>query len=143
MLIAAMLAGHLPDPQPPLQAGIDDRKERLRQMIDERRRLGGPLPEDIERWAEEMELHPWRVPTLVDDAAFVRQSVPSQMRAGDATSVTITMRNSGTKPWTRDIYGLRSLSDDWDVDAVALSQTVAPGDDVTLGLTSSPPAPAA
>src|SRR4051794_29464496 len=33
-------------------------------------------------------------------ASFVRQSVPAKMEVGKVCDVSITMRNTGTKPWT-------------------------------------------
>jgi hypothetical protein len=36
-----------------------------------------------------------------DNAAFVRQNVPTRMVVGQTTSVSITMRNSGSTMWTR------------------------------------------
>jgi hypothetical protein len=45
---------------------------------------------------------PIQEPTLVNDAAFVDQSVPRRLLKGQSATVWIRMRNTGTTTWTRD-----------------------------------------
>jgi hypothetical protein len=42
-------------------------------------------------------------PILVPDASFISQSVPNEMKAGASATVSITMRNTGTSFWTKNV----------------------------------------
>ena len=69
-------------------------------------------------------------------AQFVSQNVPSSLSVGQATSVTVTMRNNGTTTWAAGSYCLQSQNPvdnmTWGVNRVALSSPVAPGADATV-----------
>lgn len=45
-------------------------------------------------------------PVGVNNATFVSQSVPTSMVAGQSYGVSVTMHNSGSTPWTSDVYKL-------------------------------------
>jgi hypothetical protein len=66
-----------------------------------------------------------------DDAAFVSQSVPGTMVAGQLYNVSVTMRNTGTSTWTRaNFYRLGSQNPQdnlrWGVARVELPVTSVP-----------------
>ncbi|HVF91463.1 MAG TPA: NBR1-Ig-like domain-containing protein, partial [Blastocatellia bacterium] len=66
-----------------------------------------------------------------EDAAFVSQSVPLSMNAGDTARVSIRMRNSGTTTWAVGSYKLGSQNPgdnmNWGMNRVGLTASVAPG----------------
>ncbi len=72
------------------------------------------------------------VSTAPNSASYVSQSVPATMQAGKTNTVTVTLRNMGTKTWTAaENYRLGSVSpvDNvvWGLQRVALPASVAPG----------------
>jgi hypothetical protein len=85
-------------------------------------------------------------PTGSDDAAFVAQDVPSTMAAGQAYTVNVTMRNSGTTSWTAAAgYRLNSRgpydNTTWGVNRIPLAagESVAPGQEKTFTFTMTAP----
>ncbi len=85
--------------------------------------------------------------TGTNDAAFVSQSVPTSMTAGQSYSVSVTMRNSGTSTWTTaNKYNLGSQNPQdnktWGFDRVPLPASVAPNTEVTFKFTVTAPATA-
>src|SRR5205085_11315028 len=70
-------------------------------------------------------------PTTANNAAFVSQSVPTALTAGQTTSVSVTMNNNGTTAWAAGSYFLGSQnptdSTTWGLNRVGLSSSVAPG----------------
>ncbi len=65
-----------------------------------------------------------------NDAAFVEQSVPDAMTAGQSYEVFVTLKNTGIKPWrASEAYRLAYLSGnrDWILERVELPSTVEPG----------------
>jgi thermolysin len=87
-------------------------------------------------------------PTGTNNATFVSQSVPTSMTPGQSYSVSVTMRNSGTTPWTSDVYRLGSQNPQdntvWGFNRVYLptGTTVAPGYDYTFYFNVTAPATA-
>jgi len=76
--------------------------------------------------------------TLPNDAAFVSQSVPATMTAGEAYAVTVRMLNQGTSTWTPgQLYRLGSQNPQdnttWGLGRVSLSA----GDSVSPGATTT------
>ncbi len=76
--------------------------------------------------------------TLPNDAAFVSQSVPATMTAGEAYAVTVRMLNQGTSTWTPgQLYRLGSQNPQdnttWGLGRVGLSA----GDSVSPGATTT------
>lgn len=74
-----------------------------------------------------------------NDAAYVSQSVPAIMQAGKPYTATVTMRNSGNKPWTlADKYGLGAQNPQdntiWRTDRVSPAATVVVGGQVALSV---------
>ncbi|HVG22031.1 MAG TPA: NBR1-Ig-like domain-containing protein, partial [Blastocatellia bacterium] len=71
-----------------------------------------------------------------NNAAFVSQSVPTSLGAGQTATVSITMRNSGTSTWTPGTYFLGSQNPQdnstWGLNRVNLASSVAPGSDATF-----------
>jgi uncharacterized membrane protein len=71
-----------------------------------------------------------------NNAAFVTQSVPSSMTAGQVTSVSVTMQNTGTTTWAAGTYFLGSRNptgnSTWGLSQVALASSVAPGGQATF-----------
>ena len=49
-----------PPPRPDLLPTVRDSKNRLRDLIDERSRMGGAMPGDAEMWRDNWERHPWQ-----------------------------------------------------------------------------------
>jgi endonuclease/exonuclease/phosphatase family metal-dependent hydrolase len=79
--------------------------------------------------------HGYVVADLVpNDAAYVRQSVPSDIIIGQRTDVSVTMRNTGDAPWTAaDGFKLGSqFPDNWGQSSVTVPATVEPGAEVTF-----------
>ena len=79
-----------------------------------------------------------------DNAAFVSQSVPTSMTAGQAYSVSVTMRNSGGSTWTSAAgYKLGSQNPTnnttWGLNRVLLGSNVAPGATRMFSFTISAP----
>ncbi len=82
-----------------------------------------------------------------DDAAFVSQSVASNMTAGQTTSVSVTMRNTGTSTWTPTggyKLGSQNPQDNttWGMNRVSLPNSVGPGGEVTFSFSVTPPSTA-
>jgi hypothetical protein len=80
-----------------------------------------------------------------DNAAFVSQSVPGLMTVGQASNVSITMRNTGTTTWTQAAgYQLVSWNPQgnlaWGAASVALPATVSPNATVTFAFAVTPAA---
>jgi uncharacterized membrane protein len=71
-----------------------------------------------------------------DSAAFVSQSVPTSMNAGQNYPVVVTMKNNGTTTWAAGAYMLGSQNPQenmtWGINHVVLLNPVAPNSDVTL-----------
>jgi Concanavalin A-like lectin/glucanases superfamily/Ig-like domain from next to BRCA1 gene len=81
-----------------------------------------------------------------NNAAFVTQSVPSTMTAGQSYSVSVSMSNTGTTTWTAGAYLLGSQNPPsnatWGLSQVNLSASVAPGAQTTFSFTVTAPATA-
>jgi len=82
---------------------------------------------------------------MYNGAAFVSQSVPSSMVAGSQASVTIVMKNNGTRTWTNASpysYNLGNLGNTtWGVSRVSVGATpVAPNQNKTFTFTITAPA---
>jgi hypothetical protein len=69
-------------------------------------------------------------------ASFVSQNVPASLNAGQAATVSVTMRNSGTSTWVPGTYFLGSQNPQdnatWGLSRASLGSTVAPGSDATF-----------
>lgn len=87
-------------------------------------------------------------PPLTDGATFISQSVPASMTAGQSANVSVTMRNSGTTPWTSSAYKLGSQNPQdnvtWGTSRVLLpaGTTVPPGSNYTFNFTITAPSTA-
>jgi hypothetical protein len=122
-------------------------RQRIAELVDERRALGARLPDgtadwdDPVRWVTGPEVHAWAAEG-VDDAGFVRQDVPPSIPQGGQAPVSITMRNAGRTTWqAADGHGLASVSTDWGVGRLAVPRTVHVGEEVTFQFSiTSPPA---
>jgi hypothetical protein len=81
-----------------------------------------------------------------NDAAFVSQSVPATMNAGQQYTVSVTMRNTGTKTWsetTRHRLGTQVAGDPWGPRILLpAGVTVAPGQQYTFSFQVTAPATA-
>ena len=83
-------------------------------------------------------------PTPVNNAAFVSQSVASQMNAGQQYAVSVTMNNSGTKTWTQATqHGLGSQNPQdngtWLTGRVDVPASIAPGQNATFNFNVTAP----
>lgn len=84
-------------------------------------------------------------PPPVDGAAFVSQSVPAAMVAGQSYSVSVTMKNTGNTTWTTAAnykLGSQNPGDNYiwrSTNRVALSSSVAPGQQHTFTFTVTAP----
>jgi hypothetical protein len=74
--------------------------------------------------------------TVANNSAFVSQNVPASMQAGQAATVSVTMRNTGTTTWFAGSYFLGSQNPQdnttWGLNRVGLASNVAPGVDATF-----------
>ncbi|MEF9964236.1 MAG: NBR1-Ig-like domain-containing protein [Comamonas sp.] len=79
-----------------------------------------------------------------NSAAFVSQSVPEKMAAGQQYSASVTMKNTGTATWAEaDAFrlGSQSAQDDiWGVSRVSPTNSVAPGEQYTFNFQITAPA---
>jgi hypothetical protein len=81
------------------------------------------------------------------DAEFVSSSAPESVRAGQSFDAAVTMRNTGTQPWTPDaLIRLACHGPDdnwtWGVNHVELPGEIAPGQNAVFAFTAiAPPAP--
>lgn len=84
---------------------------------------------------------------LYNGATFVSQTVPTSMSPGRQYTITVTMKNSGTKTWTTaDMHRLGSQNPQdnatWGVARVNVPASVAPGQSVTFNFTVTAPSAA-
>ena len=87
--------------------------------------------------------------SIPNNAAFVSQSVPTTMTAGQSYNVSVTMRNTGTNTWTsanNHMLGTQNPQDNttWGNTAlgfgrVSLPSSVFPGSQVTFNFTVTAP----
>jgi predicted acylesterase/phospholipase RssA len=105
-------------------------KKNLYDLVTRRQKLGGVVPAGCENWWRNWEYHSWKPafptpwnahdfvggghmeaqpapdgwtppsPPTGNNATFVSQSLATTMTPGQHSSVTVTMRNTGTQPWT-------------------------------------------
>jgi hypothetical protein len=85
------------------------------------------------------------LPAPVDEAAFVSQTVPTTMTAGERYPVSVTMRNTGTTLWkaANERYGLGSQDpedDRWQVSRVYVPADVWPAEEVVFAFEVVAPA---
>jgi len=75
-------------------------------------------------------------PLAPNDAAFVGQNVPTQMNAGQAYAVSVTMRNTGSNTWAPGSYvlGAQNPHDNrnWGPSRIDLAAPVAPGQNAVV-----------
>jgi RHS repeat-associated protein len=111
----------------------------------------GMLQEDVEWFGGASTNVPVTVTTVpsINNATFVSQSVPSSMTAGQAYTVSVTMRNTGNTTWSvggAKPFGLGSQNPQdntiWRANRVALSSAVAPGTAATFTFTVTAPSTA-
>ncbi len=82
-----------------------------------------------------------------NEAAFVSQSVPATMTAGQSYEVSVTLRNDGGNTWTEaEAYSLGAQNPQdnvtWGLNRVQMPGEVAPGEEVTFGFpVTAPPTP--
>ncbi len=81
---------------------------------------------------------------IYNGATFVSQTVPTAMNAGHKYSVTVTMRNSGTRTWTAaDMHrlGTQNPQDNntWGLTRMNVPASVSPGSSVTFNYTVTAP----
>lgn len=81
-----------------------------------------------------------------NDAVFISQNAPASMNAGQAYTVSVTMRNSGSTTWTAGAYKLGSQNPagnlTWGVNQLSLPVAVAPGSDATFTFNVTAPSTA-
>ena len=82
--------------------------------------------------------------SVSNNSAFVSQNVPASLQAGQATTVSVTMRNSGSTTWFAGSYFLGSQNPQdnttWGLNRVSLVSNVAPGASVTFTFSITAPA---
>ena len=85
--------------------------------------------------------------TLVNASQFISQSVPATMKLGQLYTISITMKNTGTKTWDPASYRLGSANPrdnlNWGLNRVYLTAPVSPGAQVTFRFTVRAPRTAA
>lgn len=81
-----------------------------------------------------------------NNATFVSQTVPSSMVAGQAYSVSVVMKNTGTTTWTAPGYALRSQNPadntTWGLSNIPVPASIAPNQNATFTFTVTAPATA-
>ncbi|HEX8088524.1 MAG TPA: NBR1-Ig-like domain-containing protein, partial [Blastocatellia bacterium] len=79
-------------------------------------------------------------------AAFVSQTAPASLTAGQSAAVSVTMSNTGSTTWAPGSYLLTSLNPagntTWGLSQVALASSVPPGSSATFNFTITAPATA-
>jgi hypothetical protein len=92
----------------------------------------------------ETDICPHTTATGLDEAVFVTQSAPDVMTRGQTYNVSVTMRNTGIRTWTADIYKLGSQSPQdnfsWGTNRILLTSPVPPSGEVTFNFTVTPQA---
>jgi RHS repeat-associated protein len=82
----------------------------------------------------------------LDNAAFVSQSVPSTMVAGQSYAVSVTMQNTGSTTWASGTVGLGSQNPagntTWGPSKVNLTSSVAPSAQTTFNFNVTAPSTA-
>ncbi|NTB05767.1 RHS repeat-associated core domain-containing protein, partial [Agrobacterium tumefaciens] len=80
----------------------------------------------------------------VDNAQVLAISAPSPMVTGKAYDVVLAMRNTGNTTWTSGVYALGAANPydnhTWGIGRIALTRSVAPGEDYTFNLRVTAPA---
>jgi uncharacterized membrane protein len=75
-----------------------------------------------------------------NNAAFISQTVPATLNAGQSASVTVTMNNNGTTTWAAGTYSLQSQTGaTWNISRVNLASSVAPGSNGSFTFTITAP----
>jgi hypothetical protein len=121
-------------PDPTLAPQVAALKAELQELVNERRTLGGALPDDADEWSQGPEQHPLPPGR---SATFISQLVPPTILAGQRSAVSVTMRNTGSVPWTNaDGYRLGSQNpqdnSNWGLARVDLQNSVPPGGEATF-----------
>jgi RHS repeat-associated protein len=79
----------------------------------------------------------------LDNAAFVSQTVPSTMAAGQSYAVSVTMQNTGSTTWAAGSVGLGSQNPQgnttWGTSKINLASPVAPGAQTTFNFNVTAP----
>ncbi len=85
-------------------------------------------------------------PAPSNNSAFISQSAPASLAAGQTVSVSVTMQNTGTTTWTPGSYflGSQNLLDNttWGLNRVNLPASVAPGANAVFFFNITAPAAA-
>jgi RHS repeat-associated protein len=78
----------------------------------------------------------------VNYAQYVAQTVPTGMTANQTYAASVTMKNAGSLTWNPGSYYLRSQNPqdnlNWGVNRVELTNTVAPGENITFNFNITP-----
>ena len=81
--------------------------------------------------------------TYPNNAQCISQSVPTSVTPGSNFSVSITMKNIGTKTWTPTTHYLGSQNPQdnttWGIGRISLPNNVSPGSEVTFSFTVTAP----
>ena len=81
--------------------------------------------------------------TYPNNAQYISQSVPTSVTPGSNFSVSITMKNIGTKTWTTATHYLGSQNPQdnttWGIRRISLPNNVSPGSEVTFIFTVTAP----
>ena len=104
------------------------------------------LQEGVQFFGDATTDMPITVLSWSNNAAYVTQSVPTTMLAGESYNVSVTMRNTGNTTWPAGStfkLGSQNPQDNmnWGLNRVVLTQSVAPGAQVTFNFTVSAPGP--
>ena len=104
------------------------------------------LQEGVQSFGDATTNVPITVLSWTNNAEYVTQSVPSTMYAGESYNVSVTMRNTGNSTWPAgSVFKLGSQNPQdnmyWGLNRVPLTQSVAPGGQVTFNFTVSAPGP--
>jgi len=96
------------------------------------RAAGTTSPSATEAFANWGAGHVWHIPIPpAADAAFVRQTVPTEMEGGRRYLVTVVMRNTGTDSWRPGRYSLGSQEPvdnrNWGMNRVTVPTEIFPG----------------
>ncbi len=98
-------------------------------------------------WSRRVAYLSTQVDVGTNNAAFVSQTVPAAMTAGQTYSVSVTMKNSGTTTWSTASYALGSKNPEnnstWDADGrIPVPANIAPNQEATFTWNVTAPATA-
>ncbi len=82
---------------------------------------------------------------VTNNAAYLSQSTPGEMKPGQTYNVSVTMKNSGNTEWKKGSYALKltnvveSIANVWNVSSVDVNASVVAGEQVVFNFSLTAP----